>query len=69
MGTTIVDDRLMTPLEAAAFLNVRPQTLATWRSSNRYGIPYVKVGHVVRYRRSDLERWLKGQTVTPMTLD
>ncbi|MDR2209603.1 MAG: helix-turn-helix domain-containing protein [Azoarcus sp.] len=36
-----------------------PKTLAIWRSSGRYSLPYVKVGRKVRYRRSDLIAWLK----------
>lgn len=38
--------------------------LARWRSEGR-GPRYVKVGPFVRYRVSDLDAWLKAQTVTP----
>ena len=55
---------LLTPAEAAAVLGVREQTLAVWRSSRRYKtLRYVKVGHLVRYRRADLEGWLASRTV------
>ena len=56
-------DRLLTRAEAAAYLGVKPQTLAVWASRKRYGLPFVKVGGLVRYRMADLERWLTARTV------
>lgn len=38
-------------------------TQAVWRCTGRYGLPYVKVGHNVRYRRSAIEAWLESRTV------
>jgi predicted DNA-binding transcriptional regulator AlpA len=55
--------KLLTTEEAAAILDVRPQTLAVWRSSKRHGPPYVKIGHNIRYRMRDLEAWLESRTV------
>jgi excisionase family DNA binding protein len=57
-------DRLLTPVEAAEFLGIKPQTLATWRVTGRYGIPFIRVGTAVRYRRRDLEKWLASRTVS-----
>jgi excisionase family DNA binding protein len=54
--------KLLTRVEAAAYLGVRPQTLATWASLGRYGLPVIKVGRCVRYRMADLERWLAART-------
>ena len=48
--------------EAAAILGVTPGTLQVWRSTGRYGIPFVKVGRLVKYRRSALEDWLESRT-------
>ena len=53
------DDPLLTSEEAVAVLNVEPGTLPVWRCTKRYKIPYIKVGRLVRYRRSDLEAWLE----------
>jgi len=50
--------------EAAAFLGLKTQTLASWASSGRYPLPFVKVGRAVRYRLSDLEKFLADRTVT-----
>ncbi|WP_136066367.1 helix-turn-helix domain-containing protein [Modicisalibacter radicis] len=49
---------LLTPEEAALQLGVSSRTLATWRSTGRHALPYVKVGSRVRYRRQDLNSWL-----------
>jgi excisionase family DNA binding protein len=55
---------LMDETEAADFLSISTGTLSVWRSTGRYAIPFVKVGRRVRYRRSDLEAWLKSRTRT-----
>lgn len=47
---------------AADFLDLKPGTLSVWRSTGRYAIPFIKCGHLVRYRRSDLEKWLESRT-------
>lgn len=47
---------------AAAVLDVTPGTLSVWRSTGRYGLPFLKIGRKVRYRRSDLDAWLDRRT-------
>ncbi|NPC57853.1 helix-turn-helix domain-containing protein [Caenimonas soli] len=49
----------LTPRQTAALLNVPEATLAVWRSTNRVVLPFFKLGHHVRYRRSDLERFIE----------
>ena len=46
---------------AAKVLNTAPGTLSVWRSTGRYGLPFIKVGRNVRYRRGDLHNWLKAR--------
>lgn len=48
--------------QAAEILDVTAGTLAVWRCSGRYALPFVKVGRSVRYRRADLEAWLAKRT-------
>ncbi len=48
--------------KAARFLGNKPGTLAVWRSTGRYNLPFIKVGRSVRYRRADLEAWLEKRT-------
>lgn len=58
-NTDLIDEK-----EATEFLGVKPGTLSVWRSTGRYGIPFLKVGRLVRYRRSDLAVWLDSRTRT-----
>jgi Helix-turn-helix domain len=54
---------LVTADEAARILgNLAPNTLAVWRTTKRYALPYLKVGRLVRYRRSDLEKFLASRS-------
>jgi len=55
----IAPTNLLTPAQAAEYLQIPPSTLAVWRSTNRKVLPYVKVGSHVRYRREDLERFVQ----------
>lgn len=63
--TAVVHDGsdLLTRQQAAEILGVCEQTLATWACVGRYGLPMVKVGSRVRYRRRDLDAWLDRRTV------
>lgn len=49
---------LMNSVEVSKSINVSEGTLAVWRSTGRYTLPYIKVGRLVRYRRADIEAWL-----------
>lgn len=62
-STVDVKARLLTEDEAAAFLSVAPQTLALWRCRERYQLPYVKLGRLVRYRVQDLEEWIESRLI------
>lgn len=56
-------DPLLSEQQAAEVLGVKPTTLQVWRSTGRYGLAYVKVGRLVKYRRSALEGFLQRRTV------
>jgi predicted DNA-binding transcriptional regulator AlpA len=47
------------PVEAAEFLGVSPRTMETWRRV-RSGPTFFKIGHLVRYKTSDLRAWLEA---------
>jgi helix-turn-helix protein len=53
-------DPLLPPAGAAAYLGVAVHTLETWRSARRPGrfVPFVKVGGLIRYRKSALDAFL-----------
>lgn len=50
--------------QAATLLNLKRGTLAVWRSTGRYKLPFIKVGRRVLYRRADIEEWLSSRTRT-----
>ena len=53
-------DALLTPDDVAEMLDVSPQTLASWRTTGRYDLPFLRIGRLVRYRRSDIDEFLDG---------
>lgn len=55
---------LMTPAETAEAIGIKKNTLAVWRCTGRHGLPFVKVGTRVAYRRSDVQAWLDGNIRT-----
>lgn len=61
--TTAVFCPTLDAKQAAEFLGVQEQTLAAWRCNRKYPLPYIKVGRKIRYRLSDLERFLASRTV------
>lgn len=48
--------------QAAAVLGVKTSTLAVWRSSGRYNLPYTKSGRLVRYLIADLAQHIADRT-------
>ena len=56
-------DELLDSKQAAAYLNCQPQTLMLWRCTGRYNLPFVKIGRLARYKRSDLDRFIASRTV------
>ena len=55
-------DELVVPAVLAKELGVTEGTLAVWRCTGRYNIPFVKVGSRVRYLRSGIEEWKHKRT-------
>ena len=54
------DDKLLTPKQAAEYLGVKENTLAVWRSTKRYDLPFVKIGRSVRFDIRDLEQFIQS---------
>lgn len=59
----ILKTNLLDTPAAAAHLDVTARTLEVWRCTKRHGIPYIKVGRLVKYRQADLDAWLASRTV------
>ena len=59
---TLDDGNLLDDVQAAQALKVRPNTLAVWRSTGRYDLPFVKCGRLVRYRVGDVRAFIAKRT-------
>jgi excisionase family DNA binding protein len=55
---------LLTRKEAAEYLGCTEGTLATWKCSKRYPLPYVKIGRNIRYRLVDLQDFVENNINT-----
>ena len=53
--------QLMNIEELAAYLKLEKQTIYNWLHEKK--ITGIKVGHVWRFDRNTVDRWLKSQTV------
>ena len=60
--TKLNETDLLSPNETAQILKLSVDTLAVWRTNKTYDIPYVKVGRLVRYKRADIEAFIKSRT-------
>lgn len=57
-----MNDELLNEDQAAELITMRPQTLAVWRMKG-IGPKFMRVGRLVRYRKSDLLAWLDSRIV------
>jgi excisionase family DNA binding protein len=60
-----MDTKLLTSEQVADILGVTGHTLAVWRSTGRYDLPYVKSGRLVRYRESDVTGFIERRIRSP----
>lgn len=56
MKNNALEDRLLTVKEAALYLGFAEGTIRNKVSKNE--IPYVKLGKALRFRKSELDRWI-----------
>ena len=54
---------LLTPEEAASILGVKVNTLNTWRSTGRYGIPYLRLAGKIKYREQDILAFIQSSLI------
>ena len=61
--------RLLTPQQAAEYLNTSPGTLANWRCTKRVELPFIRLGDKkILYDQSDLIDFLESRKVRPNAL-
>jgi len=49
---------LLSRKEAANYLGLSEQTLAIWKCTKRYELPFVKIGRLIKYRKADLDQFI-----------
>ncbi|WP_427500757.1 helix-turn-helix domain-containing protein [Methylomonas sp. MED-D] len=63
INPTKTNDEILNNTDAAEYIGVTPRTLEVWRCTKRYQIPFIKVGRLVKYRKSALDAFLVSRTV------
>ena len=59
-GTTLEkEERLLTLDEVAEFLHINPMTVYAWVKDGK--IPAFKIGKVWRFKKTEIDEWLKKQ--------
>ena len=53
----------LTAKQASEILGVSEDTLAVWRCTKRYPLPYIKMGRKVFYRAADLADFIDSRVV------
>lgn len=53
--------RLLTKEDVSGILGVTVGTLAVWRATKRYNLPYVKSGRLIRYREQDVQAFINSR--------
>lgn len=53
-------DELLTTIEVAALLGLKPGTLENWRAVGK-GPPFRRLGAAIRYAMADVRAWVEGQ--------
>ncbi|TFH64334.1 MAG: DNA-binding protein [Candidatus Zixiibacteriota bacterium] len=61
----MIDQSLLTVDQIAAYLQVQPSTIYQWTHEGY--IPHVKLGNLVRFRVSQVDRWLEKREVAGKT--
>ena len=68
MTPSIDNTPLLDETEAAKFLAIQPCTLRKWRlSGSATRLPFVRVGRRIRYRVSDVEKFIAANSVGAIT--
>jgi hypothetical protein len=55
-------DALLTEVDAGDLLKLSIRTLQAWRA-RAFGPTFVRVGRAIRYRRRDLDEWVRQSRV------
>lgn len=53
--------RLLKKEQVSEILGITVGTLAVWRTTKRYNLPYVKSGRLIRYREQDVQAFINSR--------
>jgi len=62
MSNSQMNCEFLTTDQLAGVLGLKKNTLEGWRTQGR-GPAFIKVGRAIRYRKTDIDDYLKNQTV------
>lgn len=68
MNKQIFFNRL-SPAEAANILGITEGTLAVWRCTKRYQLPFVKIGRKIFYRSEDIQSFVESRTFCQISIE
>jgi len=54
-------NKLLTKEQVSEILGITVGTLAVWRTTKRYNLPYVKSGRLIRYREEDVQAFINSR--------
>lgn len=58
-----MEESLMNVARLSEYLKVNSQTIYNWVSQSQ--IPHIKIGNVLRFKKSDIDGWIKKRTAYP----
>jgi predicted site-specific integrase-resolvase len=57
-----MNNKLLTAEQVSDILGVNTHTLAVWRCTGRYNLPYIKAGRLVRYSEQEIKSFIDRST-------
>lgn len=57
-----MNSKLLTAEQVSEILGVNTHTLAVWRCTGRYNLPYIKAGRLVRYCENEVKNFISRST-------
>ena len=59
---TLLDNVLVDQKGASKLLGIPAATIQKWRSTGQVELPFIKIGHAIRYNTADLRVWIENNT-------
>ncbi len=59
-GVNIEENQLLTSSQVSKMLNVHMETLRIWRLIQKDKLPYIRIGRLIRYKKSDVEALIQN---------